>query len=62
MEIRKAGENMKHFKIIGPDTTRDFDIEDDEAIMWTVIKTKEFESKKIVTKCKEQNEVIKNNA
>ena len=53
---------MKHFKLIGPDTTRDFDIEDDEGIMWTIIKIKEFGSKKIVTKCMEQNEVIKNNA
>ncbi len=53
---------MKQFRIVGPGTTRTFQINDDEMLMWEVIKIKEYETKKIVTECKEQNEVIKNNA
>jgi len=33
---------MKHFKIIGPETTRDFDIEDDEMIQWKVFKINDY--------------------
>ena len=36
---------MKHFKLIGPETTREFDIEDDEMISWNVIKISDYESK-----------------
>jgi len=36
---------MKHFKLIGPKTTREFDIEDNEMITWNVIKIAEYESK-----------------
>ena len=32
---------MKHFKIIGPETTREFDIEDNEMIHWQVLKISE---------------------
>lgn len=52
---------MKHFKIIGPKTTREFDIEDDEMIQWELWKMKEFEEKvdfKDHTYVKEQNEKI----
>ena len=35
---------MKHFKIIGPETTREFDIEDDEMIVSHIIKIKDYES------------------
>jgi len=27
---------MKHFKIVGPETTREFDIEDDEMLYWDI--------------------------
>lgn len=36
---------MKRFKLIGPKTTREFDIEDDEMITWNVIKIVDHESK-----------------
>ena len=35
---------MKHFKLIGPETTREFDIEDDEMVVSYIIKTKDFDS------------------
>ena len=43
---------MKHFKLIGPETTREFDIEDDEMVVSYIIKTKDFDSptrQKIIT-------------
>lgn len=33
---------MKHFKIIGPETTREFDIEDDEMIEWYALKISNY--------------------
>jgi len=36
---------MKHFKVVGPETTREFDIEDDEMIVWKAIKIKDYEDK-----------------
>jgi len=36
---------LKHFKLVGPKTTREFDIEDDEMISWNVIKITDYESK-----------------
>ena len=45
---------MKHFKLIGPETTREFDIEEDEMISLTVYKIEhEFALSKPM-----QNEVI----
>lgn len=35
---------MKHFKLIGEKTTREFDIEYDEMITWNVIKIADHES------------------
>lgn len=55
---------MKHFKIIGEKTTREFDIEDDEMISWNVIKIKDYEKpihsmdEMIKLNCKTQNERI----
>jgi len=43
---------MKHFKLVGPETTREFDIEDDEMVVSYIIKTRTFESptrQKIIT-------------
>ncbi len=34
---------MKHFKLVGPETTREFDIEDDEMITSTIIKMSDYE-------------------
>ena len=34
---------FKHFKVIGPKTTREFDINEDEMITWSVIKIQEYE-------------------
>ena len=34
---------MKHFKLIGPKTIRDFDIEDDEMVVSKIIKIVDFE-------------------
>lgn len=34
---------MKHFKVVGPETTREFDIEDDEMIAWNVIRIEAYE-------------------
>ncbi len=34
---------MKNFKIIGPLTTREFDINNDEMLTWAVIKVKDFQ-------------------
>lgn len=33
---------MKHFKVIGPETTREFDILDDEMIHWDILKIKDY--------------------
>lgn len=35
---------MKHFKFIGPKTTREFDIEDDEIVTWIVMKDLDYEN------------------
>lgn len=35
---------MKHFKLAGPETTREFDIEDDEMVISYIIKMKDFDS------------------
>lgn len=35
---------MKHFKLVGPETTREFDIEDDEMIVSYIIKMKDYDS------------------
>jgi len=42
---------LKHFKIVGQLTTREFDINNDEMLMWTVVKIKDFEEnpKRFVT-------------
>lgn len=37
---------MKHFTIVGPKTTSEFDIEDDEMIEWRVRSIKDFEAGK----------------
>lgn len=34
---------MKHFKIVGPLTTREFDIDDNEMLTWSIIKVEDFE-------------------
>ncbi len=52
---------MKHFKLIGPKTTRDFDIENDEMVTLTVIKIIDYESDIPVSfyrACEEQNTKI----
>ena len=36
---------MKKFKIIGPETSREFTIEDDEMLEWNVIKIKDYKSR-----------------
>ena len=36
---------FKHFKVIGPKTTREFDINEDEMVTWSVIKIKDHENK-----------------
>ncbi len=49
---------MKHFKLIGPETTRDFDIDDDEMVTLTIIKINDYESDIPVIhyrECVEQN-------
>jgi len=33
---------MKHFKIIGPETTREFDIDDNEMLEWRIYKIYDF--------------------
>jgi len=33
---------MKHFKIVGPLTTREFDIEDDEMLTFSIANVKDF--------------------
>lgn len=33
---------MKHFKLVGPETTRDFDIEDDEMLEIKVLKKVDY--------------------
>ena len=38
---------MKHFKLIGPKTTREFDIEDNQMIEWNVLNIKEYEDYKL---------------
>jgi len=35
---------LKHFKLVGPKTTREFDIEDDEMIVSHIIKIIDYES------------------
>lgn len=37
---------MKHFKLIGPETTREFDVEDDEMVEFSLLKIKDFEKRK----------------
>ncbi len=37
---------MKHFKLIGPLTTTEFDIEDDQMLTWQIINTKDYEKGK----------------
>ena len=34
---------MKHFKIVGPLRTREFDIDDDEMLTWSIIKVTDFD-------------------
>lgn len=34
---------MKHFKIVGPETTREFDIEDDKMLDFKIIEIQEYE-------------------
>ncbi len=54
---------LKRFKIIGPETTRKFDIEDDEMLLWYVIKISDHENPNrsivdmIKRNLKSQNEV-----
>jgi len=53
---------MKHFKVVGPETTREFDIEDDEMLHWQILKIIDYEKK--VPNPKQypiQNDVITNN-
>lgn len=55
---------MKHFKIIGPLTTREFDIDDNEMLNWSVIKIDDFQEnlKRFETKTiKVHNEKIYRN-
>lgn len=33
---------MKHFKIVGPKTQHNFDIEDDEMLVWHIYKEEEY--------------------
>ena len=47
---------MKHFKIIGPETTREFDIEDNEMIEWFVWKIKDYEEGSRVLQLPLQNQ------
>lgn len=49
---------MKHFKLIGPETTREFDIENDEMITSTIIKIDDYQNTTFVSQykpCEEQN-------
>jgi hypothetical protein len=46
---------MKHFKIIGPETTREFDIDDDYMVEWKIIKIEDYEKGLV------QNEIIYTN-
>lgn len=34
---------MKHFKLVGPETTREFDIEEDEMVLSHIVKMSEYE-------------------
>jgi len=36
---------LKHFKLVGQKTTREFDIDDDEMVMMKVVKTEDYEKK-----------------
>ena len=49
---------MKHFKIIGPKTTREFDIEDDEMLIWNIYNIEEYAEFCEPFKKKSQNEKI----
>jgi len=39
---------LKHFKLVGPVTTREFDIEEDELVLTYILKIKDFEETKKV--------------
>jgi len=52
---------LKHFKIVGPETTKEFDIEGDEMMIFNIIKIinydkKLFDKKLCSLNCKIQNE------
>jgi hypothetical protein len=54
---------MKHFKIVGPKTTREFGIEDDELLAFNAFKANDYdnglcEDKRNHFRCKLQNETI----
>ncbi len=34
---------MNHFKLVGPKTTRDFDIEDDEMVIMEIVKISDWQ-------------------
>ena len=34
---------MKHFKLVGPNTTTEFDINDDEMMSWRIMKEADFD-------------------
>lgn len=48
--------DMKHFKIIGPETTREFDIEDDELIFFKASKIIDYENHQ----SKPNEQIVKN--
>ena len=55
---------MKHFMIVGPLTTREFDVDDDEMLTWSVIKVADFEKdpKRFVSETlKVTNEMVYDN-
>ncbi len=51
---------MKHFRIIGPKTTREFDIEDNEMIVWNIIKESDFEKEMPIVKLAELTQPMQN--
>lgn len=52
---------MKKFKIVGPDTTREFEIGDDEMITWKAIKITDYEQVPFPKEYPIRNEIITKN-
>lgn len=51
---------MKHFTLKGPETSTDFDIEDDEMVIMNVVKVKDWERGHIKNLSPEYSQEMKN--